>query len=147
MALLLEPSLRTRFNYVIVGAILLVLALHSRTLCWQIAITLTVCAFAYDLLEGKTKLPQWPLWAFVIGITLATVIATARAPRVVPMFLWITWTAVATSLLKSFVPPVSSDPIMMETLFVIQALCVSWWCLTVSPAQRVDSAHGPEACR
>ena len=129
LALWVEPALHTRFNYVIVGAILLALALRSRTLCWQIAVTLTVCAFAYDLLEGKPKLPQWPLWAFVIGITLATVIATARVPRMAPMFLWITWTAVATSLLKSFVPPVSTEPIMMESLFVILAVCVSRWCM------------------
>jgi hypothetical protein len=129
IGLWLDPTLHTRFNYVIVGALLLALALRSRTLCWQIAITLTVCAFAYDLLEGKPKLPQWPLWTFVIGITLATVLATARAPRIVPMFLWITWSAVATSLLKSFVPPVSAEPVMMESLFVILASCVSWWCM------------------
>ena len=128
IAMWFEPALHTRFNYVLVGAILLALALRSRTLCWQIAITLTVCAFAYDLLEGKPKLPQWPLWTFVIGITLATVTATARAPRIAPMFLWLTWAAVATSLLKSFVPPVSSEPVMMESLFVILAASVSWWC-------------------
>jgi hypothetical protein len=125
----LEPALHTRFNYVIVGAILLSLALRSRTLCWQIAITLTVWAFAYDLLKGKPALPQWPLWTFVIAITLATVLMTARAPRTVPMFLWITWTAVAVSLLKSFVPLVSTEPVMMESLFVILAACVSWWCV------------------
>ena len=129
IGLWLEPALHTRFNYVIAGAILLALGLRSRALCWQIAITLTVCAFAYDFLEGKPKLPQWPLWTFVIGITAATVLATARAPRTVPMFLWITWTAVAVSLLKSFAPPVSAEPVMMESLFVIQAACVSWWCM------------------
>jgi hypothetical protein len=136
--LCLAPAFHTRFDYVIVGAILLALALRSRTLCWQIAITLTVCAFAYDLLEGKPKLPQAPLWMFVVGVTLATIVITVRAPRIVPIFLWLTWTAVATSLLKSFVPLVSGDPIMMESLFVIMALAVSWLCWKDPAAARVS---------
>ena len=61
------------------------------------------------------------MWGFVIVTTLATVAATVRMPRAAPMLVWITWAAVTTSLLKSFVPPVSAAPVMMEALFVIQA--------------------------
>ncbi len=126
VGLLLEPALHTRFNYVIVGAILLSLALFSPTLCWQIAITLTVCAFTLDLVKN---LPH--SWMYVVVPTLLTVLVTARAPRAKPLFLWLTWTAVATSLLKSFVPFRSFEPVMMESLFVIMALLITCACILV----------------
>jgi len=122
VGLLLEPALHTRFNYVIVGAVLLSLALMFRAVCWQIAITLTVCAFVLDLVKNLSH-----PWMYVVVPTLLTVLVTARAPRVKPLFLWLTWTAVVTSLLKSFVPFRSFEPVMMESLFVIMALLITWW--------------------
>jgi hypothetical protein len=127
IALLLEPRLHTRFNYTIAGALLLSLALFSRTLCWQIAITLTYCAFAFDLLRNKPSFPAAPMWTFVVLTTCGVALATARSPRMQAMFLWISWTAVGMSLLKSFLPWTSSKPLMMESLFVLQAALITVW--------------------
>ena len=55
--ILADHWLPTRFNYVIAGSALLAAALYSRALCWQVAITLTQCAFALDLLKNKPHLP------------------------------------------------------------------------------------------
>lgn len=123
----LHSSLQARFAFTLAGALLLSLALFSGTLCRQIAITLTYCAFALDLLKNKPGLPAPAMWTFVIVTTAGVALATWRRSGMRPMFLCITWTAVGMSLLKSFVPWVSSTPLMMETLFVIQALIISVW--------------------
>ena len=125
--LLIDSRLPVRFSYVVAGALLLSLAPLSRTLCWQIAISLTYCAFALDLMKNKPHLPSAAMWVWVAGSTLATVKATAAMPRARPMFLWITWATVATSLLKAFVPPASGEPVMMESLFVAMGALVTWW--------------------
>ncbi len=125
--LMLYPNLETRFTYTIAGAILLSLALFSETLCWQIAITLTYCAFAFDLLKNKPGLPAPAMWTFVVATTLGVAFITSRSPRMYPMFLWISWTAVGMSLLKSFVPWTSSRPIQMEVLFVVLAVLITLW--------------------
>lgn len=121
-----ENLLHTRFNYTIAGALLLSLALYSTTLCWQIAITVTYCAFAWDLLRNKPAFPAAPMWAFVVVTTIAIAYVTTRSPRMHPMFLWITWTAVGMSLVKSFVPW-ASRPLMMESLFVVMGIAVTLW--------------------
>ena len=126
-AFLLYPFLHTRFTYTIAGALLLSLALFSETLCWQIAITLTYCAFALDLLENKPGFPAPLMWVLVVVTTIGIAFVTSRKPRMHPLFLWITWTAVGMSLLKSFVPLVSSKPVMMETLFFVQGLLITLW--------------------
>jgi hypothetical protein len=136
IGLLLYPVLHTRFTYTIAGALLLSLALFSRTLCWQIAITLTYCAFAYDFLRNKPELSSPVLWALVVVTTIGVAFVTSRSPRMLPMFLWITWTAVGMSLLKSFVPPVSSKPIMMETLFLVQAAVITLWAVRLAAGCR-----------
>ncbi len=132
IGLLLYPSLHTRFTYTIAGALLLSLALFSRTLCWQIAITLTYCAFAYDFLRNKPELSSPAMWVFVVATTMGIAWVTSRRPRMLPMFLWLTWTAVGMSLLKSFVPPVSSKPVMMETLFLVQAAVITLWAVRLA---------------
>jgi hypothetical protein len=132
---LLYPSLHTRFTYTIAGALLLSLALFSRTLCWQIAITLTYCAFAYDFLRNKPELSSTAMWVFVVATTVGIAWVTSHSPRMLPMFLWITWTAVGMSLLKSFVPLVSSKPVMMETLFLAQAALITLWAVRLRAKQ------------
>jgi hypothetical protein len=135
--LLLYPNLHTRFTYTIAGALLLSFALFSDTLCWQIAITLTYCAFACDFLTNKPELSSPAMWVLVAATTVGVALVTSRSPRMLPMFLWITWTAVGMSLLKSFVPLVSSKPVMMETLFLVQAAVTTLW--AVRPAAKEKS--------
>ena len=144
--LLIDSRLPVRFGYVVAGALLLSLAPLSRTLCWEIAISLTCCAFALDLLKNKPHLPSAAMWVWVAGSTLATVKATAAMPRVRPMFLWITWAAVATSLIKAFAPPASSEPVMMESIFVAMAALVTWLApRTLSVKPSVECSGTPRA--
>ena len=127
-----RTSLHTRFTYTIAGALLLSLALFSDTLCWQISITLTYCAFAFDVLKGKPELSAPVMWVLVAATTVGVALVTSRSPRMLPMFLWITWTAVGMSLLNSFVPLVSSKPVMMETLFLVQAAVITLWAVRLA---------------
>jgi hypothetical protein len=56
----LEYGLKTRFNYVISGTFLLVLSVFWPVLRLQTAISITVCAFALDLLKAKPPPPPTP---------------------------------------------------------------------------------------
>jgi hypothetical protein len=129
LGILLEYGLKTRFNYVIAGTFLLVLCIFWHRLRLQTAVSLTVCAFALDLMEGKPDLPPAAMWTFVVVTTLATVLVSARRPRPFPMFLWVSWTAVGVSLLKSFLPLVSWKPLMMEALFLAMAMAITNWAI------------------
>lgn len=136
IGILVYRNLSLRFNYTLAGAVLLSLALLSRTLCWQIAVTVTYCAFAWDFLRNKPELPATPLWALVVLTTIGICYVTSRSPGMYPLFLWISWTAVGMSVLKSFVPWTSSQPLMMETLFVIQAVLITIWARRLALAPR-----------
>jgi len=144
----LDRVLATRFNFTIAGALVMSLALFSETLCWQIAITVTYGAFAWDLLRDKPDFPAAPMWVFVIATTCGIAFVTSRRPRMRPMFLWISWTAVGMSMLKSFVPW-ASRPIMMESLFLVQGLLITWWARRIGAVGeqvgdfgRVPAEHG-----
>ena len=125
---LLYPNLGSRLSYTIAGAILLSLALYSKTLSWHIGITLTYCAFAIDLLRNRREYPELMMWVFVIVTTVAVALYTTRQPRVRPMFLLITITSVAMSMLKSFLPPVrlGGEP-AMEGVFLLFAVLIGVW--------------------
>ena len=138
--LLLPPNLHIRFSYTIAGALLLSLALYSETLCWQIAITLTYCAFAIDFVENKPQLPALPLWGFIAVSTAVVAYATYRNPRTYPMFLWLSWAAVGMSMLKSFVPWTSGKPLMMEMVFLAQAVLISLWAARLEEDNRRTQA-------
>jgi EamA domain-containing membrane protein RarD len=78
-------------------------------------------------LENKPQLPPAAMWTFVVATTLALVVLTVRLPKVLPLFLAISWCAVAVSLAKSFIPLDSWKPLMMETLFLVQAAAITLW--------------------
>lgn len=139
VAMLSHTVVHSRFNYTIAGALLLSVALYSKTFCWQTGITLTYCAFAFDLLRNKPGLPQIPLWIFVVASTLAVALLTARKPRMRPMFLLIAGTAVGMSLLKCFVPLVSLRPVTMEAVFLVQAALITFWALQRSGPVRFSA--------
>jgi hypothetical protein len=136
--IVLERYLETRFNFVIAGAALVAASLYWRALRWQIAITLTQCAFALDLMKNRPHWDGTAMWVWVAVSTLAAVAATVRMPRVRPMLLWLMWGAVGVSVVKSFVPWVGWAPLEMEGLFVAMAAGVSWL-LVREGGTRVDS--------
>lgn len=137
--LALSPNLGTRFNYTIVGSLLLTVALFSDAFRWQTAISLTYCAFAIDFLKYRPTYPTLAMWAFVIATTIAVVVYTSRRPRVREMFLLMTWASVGMSLLKSFSPPALIGPqATMESVFLVFAALVTVW---TSGFRQVPSSH------
>lgn len=122
------PKIPGRFDYTIIGALLLTVALFSEPFRWQTAIAATYCAFAIDLLKYRPTYSPAVMWALVAATTLAVVVYTARHPHVKAMFVLMTWTSVGMALLKSFLPPQRPAPhSVMESLFVVLAvLCTIW---------------------
>jgi hypothetical protein len=107
-------ALPLRFDYTIVGAILLIAALYSEDLAWQVALTLTYCAFAIDLerwycVERKLLDPMIG-WTFTVVSTLAVWAVVVRRQRSAQPFLpWafllLTWSATGTATLKMLAHP------------------------------------------
>jgi hypothetical protein len=122
LAIVISERLPVRFDYTVAGAILLAAAWFSDRFSWQTAITVTYCAYAFDLLESRRDLPALPLWTFVILTTLLTAVYTAKFPRVRSLFLYLTVTSVAVALLKGlFLPPAELriELITTELTFVV----------------------------
>ena len=72
-----------RFDYTVAGAALLVLAWWSRRAAWQIALTITVAAFALDVGEFYTAnhLPDHPRPAAAVALLGAFAVAVVVAVR------------------------------------------------------------------
>lgn len=114
-----------RFEYSLTGAALLAAALFSRNFCWQTAITVTVCAFAFDFLENRGDLPAAGLRAFLAAVALATLAHTVRRPFMRPQFLYLTLSAVAVALLKGLLLPKAAPQLQLvvtEMTFVALAV-------------------------
>jgi len=126
-----EESATSRFSYTVVGAGLMAAALYSERLGWLAGAAMTHCAFAYDLLENKPHLNQAALWVWVAASTLAVAYLVLRWQSRKRIFLLITWSAVADSLLKSFLPPASlGGHVATEIVFVLFAVLVSYSCVS-----------------
>lgn len=121
-----EYFAETRINFTIAGVILLAAALRSQMICWQIAITVTFFAFSLDLLENRPTY-GWQGWLCVILATAVVAWLTARWRNPRPLFLLLTLTAVADSLLKSYLPPVQGAPsLSTQAIFVVSAAACVW---------------------
>lgn len=93
-----------RFDYTVGGATLLALAWWSRRAAWQIALTITVAAFALDVGSyfTTTRLPDRPLPAAAVAVLGAAAVSIAiarreaRGGRMAPWAtLLLLWTAIA----------------------------------------------------
>ncbi len=122
----IEYFAKTRINYTIAGVILLAAALRSRMLAWQIAISVTFFAFAVDLLENRPTY-GWEGWVCIVLATAVVAWLTARWRNPGSLFLLLTLTAVADSLLKSYLPPVQGAPsLSTQAIFVVSAAACVW---------------------
>jgi hypothetical protein len=127
-ALVLYEALPGRFPYTLVGAVLLCLVLLSERFAWQIAVTMTCCAFFIDLAKAK---PQFGQVALAVGVTVGTLLVSACAARwgrKQPMLMLLMWASVGVGLLKLCLPPAAkgTGPAVMGALFVLIAAVSSW---------------------
>jgi len=117
-----EERIHIRFSYTVAGALLLLLATRSSSVARQVGLTVTCCAFFLDLYEDR---PQTNYWLAVGLITVATGAVAwfvHRTRCTVQLFLLITWTAVADSLLKSYLPGPRKAAHAVQAIFVALAV-------------------------
>jgi hypothetical protein len=122
LAIVVDQLLPVRFGYTLGGAALALLVLISQSIAWQTAITATYAAFAWDLLKNQKLLPEPILWIWVIATTAVIAVVVTRHARPRPMFLLLTWTAVASGF-RHILPPTAIGPeqVTMLTVFVLFA--------------------------
>ncbi len=120
----IEYKLDLEFSYTVAGALLLAAAFWRDAMAWQVAMTMTCCAFFMDLGKAKAALDGAAAWGAVIACSCAIALAAVKMPRLKPMFLLMTWCAVGVSLLKVFLPPATLKlgAVTMETTFVLMAV-------------------------
>jgi hypothetical protein len=125
LAIVVDQLLPVRFGYTLGGAALALLVLFSDSIAWQTAITATYAAFAWDLLKNQKILPEPVLWLWVIATTAIVALVVARHARPRPMFLLLTWTAVATDFRHILPPkPIGPAEVTMLTVFVLFAAAI-----------------------
>lgn len=125
----LEYKLDTQMTFSIAGALLIVAAVVSEMAAWQVAISVTACAFFLDLLEEKTF--QADPWAIAITVLATAVVAivTARRASAFPMFQFLTWAAVGVSLIGTLMPWPAGKVATITTqgIFVAMAVICTLW--------------------
>lgn len=112
-----------RWNYTLVGALLLCLVLGWPRIAWQVGVTFTFAAFAYDLVKAKTYLP----WALVLVTTAIVAWLAARPLSVNAKTLLLLWTAIAVAGAKLYLPKEADafHAITLQGTFVAMAMIVT----------------------
>lgn len=137
VALWLDASIEMVWAYTFVGVGLLIVALYSDQLAWQVALIVTYGAFALDLtdyLSQQQKLtdPLMP-WDLVGTTTLIFSFLVARReqsgkPMVGWAFLGLTWSAVLVSYVKSLMhPKLTFAQGTVELIFTLSAVALTWF--------------------
>ena len=136
VALWSDANVSIVWGFTFFGVALLVSAVFSEQLAWQIALTVTSCAFAVDLVESfyKERKLGDPLagWVLVAITTLALGFLVAcrersGKPVVRWAFLTLMWLAVLVSYLKTFMhPPPFESHGLVELVFTLDAVALTW---------------------
>jgi hypothetical protein len=130
-----EDLLPVRFDYTVIGALLLSIALFSRPFSWQTAVTATYAAFALDFVTNRGDFPAPALWTFLILTTVAAAIYTARRSEMRPLFHFLVISSVAVALGKGLLLPpngITLHLVVTELTFV--ALAISALLLAPKPS-------------
>lgn len=132
----MAETLGVRFEYLLVGAMLLSTLLAARWLAWQIALTMTFACFAWDLAENvceRMKLaPMEAGWVFVAAGSLwfwrmVDRRARSAADMTRSAFHLLLWTAFAAATVKTAAQMMAQFAFPSEyPLFAAAALGV-WW--------------------
>ncbi|MCC7237315.1 MAG: hypothetical protein IT163_18555 [Bryobacterales bacterium] len=111
-----------RFSFTVAGALLLLLATRSANVAREVGLTVTCCAFFIDLYEGRPWTDYWLAVGLIAVATLAVAWFVHRERCPVALLLFIMWTAVADSLLKSYLPGPRVATHAVQAAFVILAV-------------------------
>jgi hypothetical protein len=135
-AISFEYFVSFRFNYTVLGAILLFVALYVNALAWHIAVTLTSFAFLLDLAEGVGG--DWklaPLWLAVLGAALLTALLwreleSLRAqPAAAPQraFYLLLWASFAVTSVKTLLQVWVRPHVPVEYAMFVVAMAGTHW--------------------
>ncbi len=137
VALWLDANIGMVWGYTFLGVGLLIIALVSEQLAWQIALIVTYCAFALDLTEyfnqEQTLTSSLAGWVLVGATALGFSFLVARReqsgkPMVGWAFLGLTWLAVLVSYLKSLMhPKLTFAHGTVELIFTLAAVALTWF--------------------
>ena len=111
-----------RFSFTVAGALLLLLATRSSAVARQIGITVACCAFFLDLYEDRPQTEFWLAILLIVAATVAIAVFVHRTACPIVLLLLITWTAVADSLLKSYLPGPRQAAHFVQAAFVMLAI-------------------------
>ncbi|MBL8216857.1 MAG: hypothetical protein JNK87_39420 [Bryobacterales bacterium] len=127
-AVAISEKMPGRFDYTLLGAVLLAVAWESRALAWQIGITMTTCAFLIDLGENRKLFTVPVYWLCVVAIVAATAWWISKRRGVVQPLLLLTALSVGDSLMKSFGPNSGGGRMQfgVQGTFVLMAIAVAW---------------------
>ncbi len=125
-----------RFNYTLIGAVLLFIALYVGALAWHIAITMTGFAFFLDLAEGVGG--DWklaPMWVAVLGAVAASVLLFRMLERlrvhpeaIVPRSFWLLlWAAFLVTSVKTLAQVIVLGHVPVEYAMFVVAMLAVWW--------------------
>lgn len=127
LALYLGGRIPVRFGYTILGAALMAAALSLPGAAWQIAITMTYCAFSIDYLRSRPVDYASVLWVGVAATTLIVAFAVARTGRVWPLFVLLLWAANLNSYAKSFTNGwMWNGHTLVEIAFTLLGIAATW---------------------
>jgi hypothetical protein len=135
-AVFLSENLRTRFDYLIVGAMLMGMLLAVRWLSWHIALTMTFACFAWDLAENvclqMQLAPMLGGWFFVAASSLAFFYFLDQRLRKDPppvrfAFALLLWTSMAVATSKTIAQLMAKPYFAYEYPMFVVATAGTWW--------------------
>lgn len=145
----LEASVDIVCTFTFLGVGLLIVALFREAFAWQIALTMTACAFVYDLVEKFSEETGWgdpcakwiaaAVTAVLLGVVVALRLRSGK-PMTAWAFLTLMWLAVVVSYLKSlrnFLPLGGHS--IVELIFTVSAVVLTW--LVVKKVQHGNSGN------
>lgn len=137
-----EERIHIRFSFTVAGALLLLLSTRSQAVARQVGITVTCCAFFIDLYEDRPQTNYWLAVGLIATASCAIAWFVHRTRCTIQLFLLITWTAVADSLLKSYLPGPRKAAHAVQAIFVALAVISTLYRHRFDPARSEPLAPG-----
>ena len=123
----LRDALPIRFEFTIWAAILLALSWIWSLAARQVAITVTLGAFAADFARSRPMLPQATLWTGVVAAVLVTAWFFRRSRSTAVQLLFLSLMSTGVALLKAYAPPSGDKTPDSVMVTFVGLLIVSLW--------------------